>query len=98
MSKAFFTLAAMAFLSAGAAASTSVTGSSDGGYVTDVSASAGVLQVAGRSSEAEPSAVNARAERGTYYWLHPKLGHVKVDRRTHAMVVSPSASDRAVGK
>lgn len=25
---------------------------------------------------------------GTYYWLHPKLGQVKVDRTTHAMVPS----------
>lgn len=23
-----------------------------------------------------------------YYWLHPKLGMVKVDRQTHAMVTS----------
>lgn len=22
-----------------------------------------------------------------YYWLHPKLGHVKVDRETNAMLV-----------
>lgn len=33
--------------------------------------------------------VNAGAERASssyYYWLHPKLGHVKVDRATNAII------------
>lgn len=27
------------------------------------------------------------AQRGYYYWLHPKLGMVKVDRATNAIIV-----------
>lgn len=29
---------------------------------------------------------------GTYYWLHPKLGMVKVDRATNAMVTGRRAT------
>ena len=30
-----------------------------------------------------------------YYWLHPKLGMVKVDRATNAMVTGRTARDRS---
>jgi hypothetical protein len=36
------------------------------------------------------------AERGYHYWLHPKQGMVKVDRKTHAMLV-PQRRVQAVG-
>lgn len=29
-----------------------------------------------------------------YYWLHPKLGHVKVDRATNAMVTRKATNAR----
>ncbi|MBI5279347.1 MAG: hypothetical protein HY854_23145 [Burkholderiales bacterium] len=37
----------------------------------------------------------ATAERETHYWLHPKLGMVKVDAKTHAMVVPSRAPQSA---
>ena len=44
----------------------------------------------------------AAAERSYYYWLHPKQGMVKVDRKTHAILAAqrrtqPVATDRAAG-
>lgn len=35
-----------------------------------------------------PGAPASAAPRTYYYWLHPKLGMVKVDRATNAMVTS----------
>lgn len=37
------------------------------------------------------------ANSGTYYWLHPKLGMVKVDRATKAMVVAKRDKERTTG-
>lgn len=36
-------------------------------------------------------------ERSYYYWLHPKLGMVKVDRRTNAMITGRRASQPTDG-
>lgn len=41
--------------------------------------------VAAPSDTSKPT---AQASSGTYYWLHPKLGHVKVDRATNFMVTA----------
>ena len=45
------------------------------------------------------SAANVGSARDTakpyYYWLHPKLGMVKVDRATNAMVTARTARDRS---
>lgn len=41
-------------------------------------------------TRAEPA-----SKSGTYYWLHPKLGMVKVDRATNAMVVTKRDKARA---
>lgn len=39
------------------------------------------------------SADEAHVEKsGTYWWLHPKLGMVKVDKATNAMVISKRAN------
>lgn len=45
------------------------------------------------------SAANVASARETtkhyYYWLHPKLGMVKVDRATNAMVTARTARDQS---
>lgn len=48
--------------------------------------------VAAPSSVSEPT---AQAPSGTYYWLHPKLGHVKVDRATGFMVTAKRPATKA---
>lgn len=40
------------------------------------------------------SAAQGSESSNFYYWLHPKLGHVKVDKTTHAMIKSVRVSDR----
>lgn len=42
--------------------------------------------VVGAAMPAAAQQPSSHADRGTYLWLHPKLGLVKVDRTTHAMV------------
>lgn len=43
----------------------------------------------GGASMAAPASPDKQVEKSsTYYWLHPKLGHVKVDRASNAMVIS----------
>lgn len=44
--------------------------------------------VAGAASASAGSALAEPGKSGTYWWLHPKLGMVKVDRATNAMVTS----------
>lgn len=43
--------------------------------------------VAGAASASVGSAPAEPGKSGTYWWLHPKLGMVKVDRATNAIVV-----------
>lgn len=46
------------------------------------------------TAAALPAAAAARTEpdaKPYYYWLHPKLGHVKIDRATNAMLVGKRA-------
>ena len=41
------------------------------------------------------AAPSAPAEgKSYYYWLHPKLGMVKVDKKTHAMLVGRRAQQQ----
>ena len=40
------------------------------------------------SAQTSPSAAAPAAQKPYYYWLHPKLGMVKVDRATNAMITS----------
>ena len=56
-----------------------------------------VALAAGAASAATDTGATKPAEaRKTYYWwLHPKLGMVKVDRATNAMVVSRRDTSRA---
>lgn len=43
----------------------------------------------------QPAAAAAAGHKTFYYWLHPKLGMVKVDRATNAMLTgSRSRPDR----
>ena len=46
------------------------------------------LLAAGCASTANVTPQDASAKQSYYYWLHPKLGMVKVDRATNAMVTS----------
>jgi hypothetical protein len=55
---------------------------------------------AAAATSTAPAPGPASSSTRTYsYWLHPKLGMVKVDRSTHAMVVAkrqePDAAQRA---
>lgn len=43
---------------------------------------------AGAASAADLSPQAAGSPKPYYYWLHPKLGMVKVDRATNAMVTA----------
>jgi len=44
---------------------------------------------AATSTAAAPGPASGTSSTRTYsYWLHPKLGMVKVDRSTHAMVLA----------
>lgn len=91
MNKAFFTLAAVALLSAGASAAPFDATEFRVAAVSESAADATTSRsdkVARGSSKGSPATSGAQAQRGTYYWLHPKLGHVKVDRQTNAMVVN----------
>lgn len=47
-----------------------------------------VLAAGATAAPAIASAPVAQESSGTYYWLHPKLGHVKVDRNTNFMVTA----------
>lgn len=51
----------------------------------------------GAASAATDVQVTPPAKSGTYYWLHPKLGMVKVDRATNAMIVGKRDKQRATG-
>ncbi|MBL0391220.1 hypothetical protein JJ685_08725 [Ramlibacter monticola] len=45
-------------------------------------------------AQSQPAS-QAPAEAKTYhYWLHPKLGMVKVDKKTHAMLVGRPAQQQ----
>ena len=46
------------------------------------------LLAAGCASTANVTPKDVSAKSSYYYWLHPKLGMVKVDRDTHAMVTA----------
>lgn len=47
-----------------------------------------LFAAAATAAPAAPPAPAAQGSSGTYYWLHPKLGHVKVDRATNFMVTA----------
>lgn len=47
----------------------------------------GVALLVGTSYAATEAQTRADAKGDTYNWLHPKLGIVKIDRATNAMVV-----------
>jgi hypothetical protein len=42
-------------------------------------------------AQTQPSASAAAGGASYYYWLHPKLGMVKVDKKTNAMLVGRRA-------
>lgn len=47
-----------------------------------------VFAAAAAAAPVTAPAPAAQESSGTYYWLHPKLGHVKVDRATNFMVTA----------
>lgn len=47
-----------------------------------------LFAAAATAAPASTSAPAAQGPSGTYYWLHPKLGMVKVDRATNFMVTA----------
>lgn len=47
-----------------------------------------LFAAAATATPASTSAPAAQGSSGTYYWLHPKLGMVKVDRATNFMVTA----------
>lgn len=51
---------------------------------------AGPVLAAG-SADAAPA-----GKGGTYWWLHPKLGMVKVDKATHAMLTGKRANSESI--
>lgn len=54
-------------------------------FILAISAS---LLAAGCASTANMTPQDASAKSSYYYWEHPKLGMVKVDRATNAIVTS----------
>lgn len=46
------------------------------------------LALAGAAAAAAPANQPSGSSASWYWWLHPKLGMVKVDRATNAMIVS----------
>lgn len=52
----------------------------------------GVALVSGCATTVGPSTPEVSG--GYYYWLHPKLGHVKVDRATNAIVTRNATNAR----
>lgn len=54
------------------------------------------LAALGAAALAAPSSPAGNG--GTHYWLHPKLGMVKVDSRTHAIVVPGRNQGQRDGK
>ena len=50
------------------------------------------MSVAASFAAGQTSAPKPPEGKPYYYWLHPKLGHVKVDRATNAMLVGKRAS------
>lgn len=55
---------------------------------TLISAILASLLAAGCASTANMTPRDVSAKSSYSYWLHPKLGMVKVDRQTHAMVTA----------
>ena len=55
----------------------------------------GAALFAGVASAATDTRADPASRSGTYYGLHPKLGMVKVDRATNAMVVTKRDKERA---
>lgn len=47
---------------------------------------AAAVAAAASSAPAKAAPVEQSDGKSFYYWLHPKLGHVKVDRKTNAML------------
>lgn len=56
-----------------------------------------VLVSAPASAQANAQAEASGATSTSYYWLHPKLGFVKVDRATNAMLRPVQASHEPIG-
>ena len=55
----------------------------------------GASLITGASFAATPTPASSDGANKTfYYWLHPKLGMVKVDKATHAMVTSKRTDTR----
>lgn len=54
----------------------------------------GAALFAGAASAATDTRAEPASKSGTSYWLHPKLGMVKVDRATNAMVVTKRDKER----
>lgn len=51
------------------------------------------LLATGCASTANVTPKDVSAKQSYYYWLHPKLGMVKVDRATNAMVTARTARE-----
>lgn len=54
----------------------------------------GAALFAGAASATTDTRTEPASKSGSYYWLHPKLGMVKVDRVTNAMVVTKRDKER----
>ena len=46
-----------------------------------------ILAAPASFAQAQPASSSTATGKSYYYWLHPKLGMVKVDRKTNAMLV-----------
>jgi hypothetical protein len=57
---------------------------------------AAILAAPGAYAQSQSAAAPATGARSYYYWLHPRLGMVKVDSKTNFMLVGRRAQQASV--